>query len=78
MDKRPRKDYHRGVPQVDVRYDCYNHFPVVVDSTKRTSCKFEECKQHTSWKCSKCNVFLCLTNKRNCFSEFHRPPNSNQ
>lgn len=56
----------RVVP--DVRFDGLHHMP---ECGKKMRCK--NCK-HTAFtrvRCQKCNVWLCLTTKKNCFSEFH-------
>lgn len=54
----------------DIRLDRMNHWPENVQLT-RNCCKFPECKQKNSIKCSKCNVFLCLNLKNNCFTAYH-------
>ncbi|KAL2077611.1 hypothetical protein ACEWY4_027115 [Coilia grayii] len=55
-------------PQPDVRYDNIGHFPCHTE--KRGRCNI--CPKGVSrWKCSKCNVFLCLNAKQNCFVAYH-------
>ena len=54
-----------------MRYDKYGHWPVYVEMKNAQGCKYELCKSGKSmFKCSKCNLFLCLL-KRDCFVEFH-------
>lgn len=53
--------------QVDIRYDHVGHLPTF---TTKGRCK--KCiKGQTKFKCSKCNVRLCLTEERNCFYDYH-------
>ncbi|CAM4575332.1 unnamed protein product [Leuciscus chuanchicus] len=33
--------------------------------------KFPMCTGHTSFKCTKCDVHLCLNKNKNCFCAFH-------
>lgn len=54
-----------SVPQL-VRYDGLYHWPTFVPGFNNTSCKNEQCRGKTYWKCSKCNVYLCLHSARNC------------
>ena len=56
------------VPIGESRYDQYGHFPIIGD--KQNRCRLCA-KGKSNWKCSKCNVFLCITSARNCFYNFH-------
>ena len=61
------------VPQVPptVRYDGKNHNPAATCGTyNRVRCAL--CKAHTTIYCTKCDVHLCCTYRRNCFIPFHR------
>lgn len=55
-------------PIEDVRYDCIDHFPIF---GARGRCKLCP-KSQTNVTCTKCNVRLCFTEKRNCFLTFHK------
>ena len=57
-------------PNSDVRLDQFRHFPCAIDALGQR-CKMEGCKGQSRFKRKKCDVFLCLTNKRNCFKAFH-------
>ncbi len=57
------------LPENDIRFDGLDHLPNC-DSV-RHMCKINGCKSRVITKCSKCNVHLCITQKRNCFVEFH-------
>ncbi|OUC43004.1 hypothetical protein D917_10106 [Trichinella nativa] len=63
----------RGTPiltrslAADLRYDEVSHWPLF--SEKRMRCKL--CSKIVQISCSKCQVFLCLTRKRNCFRSYH-------
>lgn len=57
----------------DTRYDQMSHFPYHDEFSSASRCKFEKCKQKTHVQCRKCDVHLCFTRGRNCFSEFHHP-----
>lgn len=62
QEKRPKKK---------IRYDRHDHLPHYDSKDAATRCKNEKCKYSTHVYCSKCNVHLCCTIKRNCFTEFH-------
>ncbi|KAL1246259.1 PiggyBac transposable element-derived protein [Trichinella spiralis] len=51
----------------DLRYDEISHWPL--SSEKRMRCKL--CSKIVQFSCSKCQVFLCLTQERNCFRSYH-------
>ena len=57
-------------PNSDVRLDQFRHFPCAIDALGQR-CKKEGYKGRSRIKCEKCDVFLCLTNKPNCFKAFH-------
>ena len=55
-------------PVPDVQKDQLAHWPV--KDPKRGRCKI--CIQNkTKIRCEKCSVYLCLTDDRNCFRQFH-------
>jgi len=55
----------------ELRYDHINHLPEFDDLKDATFCKNEGCSKKSHLTCTKCNVHLCLTKKRNCFYEYH-------
>lgn len=58
-------------PSFDVRYDDVAHWPV---EDRRSRCFLCNNRGRFSvFKCSKCNVTLCIQKGRNCFTEFHTP-----
>lgn len=73
-DQPPRKKPREMTSRVlrSLRYDGTNHWPVFVSNKNNTRCKYEACTAKTYWKCSKCNVHLCIDSRKNCFQEFHR------
>lgn len=57
-----------SIQSEDVQYDGFAHFP----SYKTTQSRCKLCKNgFTTVICTKCNVSLCFTPKRNCFTDFH-------
>uniref|UniRef100_A0A3P8SS87 PiggyBac transposable element-derived protein domain-containing protein n=1 Tax=Amphiprion percula TaxID=161767 RepID=A0A3P8SS87_AMPPE len=73
VEREFEKKKHRGpakaIPTQEVRSDAVGHWPVV--ERERQRCKHPKCKGQTVFKCSKCNVHLCLNKNHNCFREFH-------
>lgn len=66
--KRPCKARVQDVPLNSVRSDRIDHFPL--HNKRRQLCQ-NDCMFRSYIKCEKCNVFLCLNEKRNCFKDFH-------
>lgn len=62
--------YKRAKIQDDVRFDRFDHFPVV-SGNKRGRCKLDKA-HYSNIKCSKCDIYLCINNKHNCFNDFHK------
>ncbi|XP_049316532.1 piggyBac transposable element-derived protein 3-like [Bactrocera dorsalis] len=58
-------------PPVGVRTDRYDHWPEAMDMTTPWMWRVKECTSRTRIKCSKCDIFLCLTKNKNCFQEYH-------
>lgn len=53
------------------RFDNIGHFPSY--KPKKNRCRAKQCKNgFTTMTCMKCNVWLCLTAKKNCFFDYHR------
>jgi len=69
----PRKKTRESASSVPklLRYDGFDHWPMFVSAVNNTRCKNEQCSGKTYWKCSKCNVHLCLHSNRNCFTQYH-------
>ncbi|XP_051948067.1 piggyBac transposable element-derived protein 2-like [Xyrauchen texanus] len=67
--KKKRRGPTKAIPTQDVRADGVGHWPQI-DSV-RQRCKFPKCTGHTSFKCTKCDVHLCLNKNKNCFCAFH-------
>ncbi|XP_044762210.1 uncharacterized protein LOC123319357 [Coccinella septempunctata] len=59
------------VPQ-EIRYDSCTHMPVHGTSRRCALCSTTAVPHKTRWMCSRCNVGLCLTEKKNCFLDSHR------
>lgn len=61
------------LPPDITRYDMKDHLPGFDKFKFSTKCKNPACnnKIKTHCFCTKCNVHLCLTKKRNCFYDFH-------
>lgn len=51
------------------------HLPQYIDKPSRSICK-NKCGGLSNFFCSECDAFLCFTNKRNCFLDFHRKDNN--
>uniref|UniRef100_A0A3B3SQ04 PiggyBac transposable element-derived protein domain-containing protein n=1 Tax=Paramormyrops kingsleyae TaxID=1676925 RepID=A0A3B3SQ04_9TELE len=64
-----RRGPTKAIPTQDVRADAVGHWPKI-DSV-RQRCKLPKCSGHTSIKCTKCDVHLCLNKNKNCFCAFH-------
>lgn len=54
-------------PEKDIRTDGLHHIPTVVKKGRCRNCTTGQ----TVISCLKCDTRLCLTEKRNCFREFH-------
>lgn len=69
-----RKKPRTVVPQPtqNVRFDQVGHFPRHVPNSFASKCRKEGCKSRTRIVCTKCNVYLCISNN-NCFELYHTP-----
>ncbi|KAL4104266.1 hypothetical protein QTP88_019575 [Uroleucon formosanum] len=56
------------LPAEDVRLDGMDHYPF---HDKRSRCKYPTCNNKTFFYCTKCQLPLCINDKRNCFLLFH-------
>lgn len=53
------------------RFDDKSHWSVHDGKDYRSRCKMEKCRFFSNWYCEKCQKYLCLTSKRNCFYAYH-------
>lgn len=58
-------------PSVAKRYDGYDHLPSFDEIDNPRACRMEGCKSRSKILCTKCEVYLCLSRKQNCFSVDH-------
>lgn len=63
----------KSVPPAEVRHTSNKHLPLcaVDDKQKFMRCRNQGCTGKTRFKCSHCDVFLCIQPQRQCFFEFH-------
>ena len=59
----------KPIPEANIRKDGCHHWPEITN--KQLRCKLPGCGMRTYLKCTKCDVYLCLTKDRNCFRGFH-------
>lgn len=57
-------------PTLMVQKDGFEHWAILDE--KRNRCKAQGCQSFTKFKCEKCNLYLCITNGRNCYKAFHK------
>ena len=79
--KRERPSAERNETAAKSRKTCSSAFSNKRSSTgqslplPRVSRKAQRCRHckdgFSTAKCSKCNIYLCLVKKRNCFADFH-------
>lgn len=65
------KNYRTLIPPEHKVKDKYDHWPIVDDLKTARNCRKKSCKRSTRVRCSKCNIYLCLTIKNTCFKDFH-------
>lgn len=61
-------------PSQSKRYDGYEHFPIFDEIDSPRSCRLENCSSRSKIRCEKCNVYLCLSRKKSCFTYYHKKP----
>ena len=76
----PRRGIRSNTPNEDQRYDTTkSHLPIFVP-TRQTckSCSRKNDIHRSRWMCTSCQVALCLSDQRNCFTPYHTPPHQPQ
>jgi len=58
-------------PSADMRFDGYNHWPSVDELKNPHISRLEGCSSRSRTRCTKCNVYLCLSKNSDCFVKFH-------
>lgn len=61
------------IPSKARRVHGTDHLPEMVTTQRR--CRNKGCDKKTSVMCVGCNLYLCLTTKRNCYKKFHTEAN---
>lgn len=49
----------------------FDHIPMVDPIKNARCCRLPGCLSRSRTRCTKCDVYLCLTSERNCFKTFH-------
>jgi len=68
---RPQNNRAPVPPTTKVK-DGFEHWPEVSKLSTARNCRMKNCKSRTRVICTKCNIYLCLTAKNNCFTSFHK------
>ena len=58
---------------VDARYNRVDHFPLNIDSSFAQRCQLEGWNRRCKYNCRKCEVFLYIDRKCDCFNTFQIP-----
>ena len=69
--RKPKNIVSKRSVLTDVRYDGLCHFPQ--HQGRRLRCKREGCGGTSVWECGKCSLTLCLSERSNCFTQYHIP-----
>jgi len=59
------------LPINDVRYDKVEHFPMFLSRADKKTCKLPGCTSETQIVCRNSNINLCISQKKDCFYDFH-------
>ena len=65
-----RKIVIKPIPSKEHRIKSAAHLPEY--GTKQSRCRKSGCAKKTTVFCKKCEIFLCFTPNRNCYSHFHQ------
>jgi len=69
--QRPQ-NYRAPVPPTTKVKDGFEHWPEVCNIPNPKCCRMKGYKSRSRIKCTKCDIYLCLTAKKNCFTIFHK------
>ncbi|XP_037269125.2 piggyBac transposable element-derived protein 3 [Rhipicephalus microplus] len=59
------------LPPEPKRTTIADHMPELVNQGSSSRCRNPGCSQRTKFRCTTCNIFLCITTARNCYKQFH-------
>lgn len=62
-------------PSQAKRYDGYEHLPIFDEIASPRVCRMENCGSRSKIRCEKCDVYLCLSRKNNCYAAYHKKNN---
>ena len=62
----PKKGMKASSVPETIRYDKYDHWPILTGTKNAQRCKMDNCTRKTMFMCGKCNLYLCVT-KSTCF-----------
>jgi len=65
------QNYRAPIPPDHKLKDKYVHWPVVDGLKTARNRRKKNCGSRTRVRCSKCNIYLCMTAKNTCFKEYH-------
>ena len=69
LSKKRKGHATNPIPQKNIRLDSTGHWPLAKE--RRGRCKKPGCKASPVFFCNKCNLYLCINAKNNCFYDFH-------
>lgn len=69
LKHKKRKVLIKPIPSKETRTKSAEHLPEY--GTKQWRCRQSGCDKKTTVFCKKCEIYLCLTPNRNCFTDFH-------
>lgn len=68
----PTKYRRANLPSENKRFDGYDHLPCFDEIESPRCCRMERCQSRSKIRCEKCDVYLCLSRKQNCFARYHK------